>query len=181
MTPTWLDRVLREIASLTVDQVVLRLIVVVMPVIAMCAASASSARWTPWLLVLVFVAALDCAVQPESNLGLLVIVVVAWHWTATVDDLRTPWTLAAALAVATFHVAMAASASVPPAGRWSAAMRIKWVRRFVVVAAITLVAWCGQVALAGTRLTGNGLLLFVSLVALTATALLLRAGSLSRR
>ena len=108
------------------------------------------------------------------------ILLLAWHWGVTVDDLRTPWTLVEALALALFHTAMAAAASVPSAGQWSAAMRIRWLRRFGVVATLTLASWLAQVALTGSRLTGSGLLLFVALVAMTATALLLRAGALSR-
>ena len=181
MTPTRLDLVQREIASWTVDKIVLRLAVVIAPLIALCAAFAGASTWSPWLLLFVFVGAVDCATQTETNLGLLVILLLAWHWAATVDDMRTPWTLVAALAVALFHTAMAAAASVPPAGHWSAVMRIRWLRRFGVVAAVTSAAWCMQVALAGSRLTGSSLLLFVALVALTTGALLLRAGALSRQ
>jgi hypothetical protein len=181
MRQTRFDLVQREIASWTVDQVVLRLAVVIAPVIAICAAFASASSWSPWLLLLVVVGSVDCATQTESNLGLLMILLLAWHWGITVDDLRTPWTLVAALALGVFHTAMAAAASVPSPGHWSNAMRIRWLRRFGVVAAITLASWLAQVALAGSRMTGNGLLLFVALVALTATTLLLRAGALSRR
>jgi hypothetical protein len=180
MTMTRLDLVQREMASWTIDQVVLRVAVFVTPMIAMWAAFTSASTWSPWLLLLV-VAGAFCAAQTETNLGLLVIVVVAWYWVATVDDMRTPWTLVVSLALALFHTAMAAAASVPPAGRWSAAMRIRWLRRFGVVAVITAVAWSVQIALAGARLTGNGLLLFGALVSLTAVALLLRAGALSGR
>ena len=139
-----------------------------------------ASSWSPWLLLLVLVGAVDCATQIESNLGLLMILLLAWHWGVTVDDLRTPWTLVEALALALFHTAMAAAASVPSAGQWSAAMRIRWLRRFGVVATLTLASWLAQVALTGSRLTGSGLLLFVALVAMTASALLLRAGALSR-
>ena len=180
MSLTRLDLVQHEIALWTVDQIVLRLAVVATPLVAISAAFAGASSWSPWLLLLVLVGAVDCATQIESNLGLLMILLLAWHWGVTVDDLRTPWTLVAALALALFHTAMAAAASVPSAGQWSAAMRIRWLRRFGVVATLTLASWLAQVALAGSRLTGSGLLLFVALVAMTATALLLRAGALSR-
>lgn len=181
MIVTRFDRLQRELGSLTADQIVLRSIVMVTPLLTMCAAFASSSHWSVWLLLLAAVAALDCATHPETNLGLLVILLLVWHWGATVDDLRTPWTLVAALSIALFHTAMAAAASVPPAGQWSAAMRIVWQRRFGVVAAVTLAVWCLQLALAGSRPAGNAVLLFAALTALAATALLLRAGAVSRR
>jgi hypothetical protein len=159
-------------------QLGLRLAVLVAPLSALAAGFASAGGWSLWLSVIVVLCAAYCAARPESHVGLGVVVVLALYWLAAVDDLRTPWTLVAALSVAVLHAAMAAAAVAGPAGRWSSPMRVRWLRRFAALGVLTAVAWALEVALAGAQLRGTMVVLLAAMVALTALALLLRARSL---
>jgi hypothetical protein len=156
-----------------------RVLVVVGPAVTMCSAFAGDAAWSPWLLVLVVLGATECALHADSHVGLGVIVVLVWHWAATVDDVRTPWVVPAALGIAVFHTAMAAAATTPPSASWPPQMWIRWVRRFGSVSIAIVVAWLASLVVASADIAGNALLTFVALAIVTATALVLRARSLS--
>lgn len=173
------DEARHDLRSLSLDQLCLRLIVLIAPLVCTSATFAASSNWIPWLLLFVFIGAIECATHTDSNLGFGLIIVQALHWIATVDDRRTPWLLVAALAIAAFHTAMAASGVSAPAARWSRPMRSRWARRLALVAMITVAAWAVELSLTTTDLAGSALVLAASLVMLTLAALALRARSLS--
>jgi hypothetical protein len=173
-----LDDAGRGLRSLTRGQLSLRLLVLAAPLVALSAGFAAADGWSLWLTLLVIVAAIECATRPESHLGLAVVVVLALYWLGAVDDVRTAWTLAAGVAIAVFHAAMAAAAVAGPAGRWSRAMRARWLGRFATVVGLTATSWCLEVVLAGAQIRGTVIVLLAAMAALTATALALRARSL---
>jgi hypothetical protein len=167
-----------DLRSLSRDQFFMRLVVLVMPLLATCATFAAASHWIAWLLILVLAGAVECAIHAESNLGFGIVVVIALHWIATVDDQTTPWALVVALSIAVFHTAMAASGVAAPAARWSKAMRVRWLRRLGIVIVLTVVAWCFEVFVAGTDQRGSAVVLAAALGALTVVALALRARAL---
>lgn len=155
-----------------------RLAIIAAPLAGLAAAFAAASHASLWLTVLVFGLSAVCAVLPDSNIGLLVVVVLAWHWTGTVHDIHTPWVLVAAGAVATFHTAMAAATVAPPSAVWGREMTARWARRLGSLFLVIGVSWVTSLALGHIRLRGNGPLLGASLLAIAAIALLLRAASL---
>ena len=164
--------------AVTRGQLALRLLVLIAPLVALGAGFAAAGGWTVWLLVVVLVGSIDCAVRPESHLGLGLVVVLALYWLAAVDDVRTPWTLVAAVAIAVLHAAMAAAAVAGPGGHWSPAMLARWRRRFAAVVVLTAMAWTLEVVLAGARIEGTMIVMLAAMTALTTSALVLRARSL---
>jgi hypothetical protein len=173
-----LNVVRNDLRTLSRDQLALRLVVLVMPLLATCATFAASSNWIVWFVLLMLVGAVECATHAESNLGVAVIVVLALHWIATVDDQTSPWTLVVALSIAAFHTAMAASGVSAPAARWPKRMRVRWLRRLGIVVILTVVAWCLEMLVAGTDQDGGAVVLAAALGALTVAALGLRARAL---
>lgn len=145
----------------------------------MGAAFAAGASWSPWLLALIVLGGLYCAVQPDTNVGLGVVVVIVWHWGVTVDDVRTPAVMLAALGIAVFHTAMAAASTAPPSAAWPRPVAVGWLRRTTVVAAVIVATWLVMLAITSIEMGGNAVLLLTALGIVTATALVLRARSLS--
>lgn len=161
------------------QQRLLRLAVVLGPVIACLAASAVVRHVLVPVLVLVVVLALCCALQTDSNLGLLVVVVLAWHWAGVVHSPRTPWLLVAALGLLLFHAGMSLSSTGPTTASWSSSDLRRWVRRTTVVGAITLGTWLLTIAIHAIDVDGGVVVLVLSGVLLAAGALVLRARSMS--
>lgn len=164
---------------MSIDQVVLRVCVLVAPLVAVAAAFAAAGHVVWAVGVLVLFAAAVCAMQPDSNIGFFVIVLLAWHWAATVDDRRTVWLLVAAVALCIFHTAMAATTIAPSSARWSPSMRARWWRRLATVIAVTIAAWCVELIVAGTHAAGNAVLLLVALVLIVVAAMVLRTDAVA--
>jgi hypothetical protein len=134
----------------------------------------------PPVAIVVVLLAGACALMPDSHLGLLTLLLLAWYWAAVVDHPTSVATLVAALAVLVFHAALAAATVAPPAARWSRSMLHRWARRTGVVAGATAAAWCVARLLAGTRIDGSAALLSTALLALAGGAAWLRRRSLTR-
>jgi hypothetical protein len=107
------------LSALTRGQLALRLLVLIAPLGALGAGFGAAGEWSVWLVVVVLAGSVDCALRPESHVGLGLIVMLGVYWLAAVEDVRTPWTLVAAVAIALFHAAMAAASVAGPAGHWS--------------------------------------------------------------
>ena len=169
------------IGTLSAHQRVLRLGVLLMPLVAMATASAAASQWSIPLMLLAVALSLACVAQPDSNLGLAVIVLIAWHWAHTVGNVLTPWVLPAAAALMLFHVSMAAATVSPPAARWTASMVARWRRRSLTVMSTIAVSYGLARAFGGLHPAGNALLLACALALLASVALFLRARGLGRR
>lgn len=155
-----------------------RLVIVAMPVVATFATFVASSDWFVWMLPVVLAAALVCAFRRESNAGLAVIVILALHWVAAVEDPTDPWLLVVAMSIAVFHTAMAAEGVAPPGAPWSPAMRARWLGRLAIVLVLTVVARAVEVVVEGADLEGSALVLAAALTVLTIAALTLRARAL---
>jgi hypothetical protein len=172
-------RVGGDLRLLSLGQLGLRVVILVAPLVCTGVTFAAASDWIVWVLLVVLAASIECALHAESNLGFAVILVLALHWLATVDDRSTPYTLAAALAIAVFHTAMAAAGVAAPSARWTSAMWGRWGRRLGCVVLITVAAWLVELSLRTTDLAGSAIVLGAALIALTVAALALRARSLS--
>jgi hypothetical protein len=164
-----------EMHAMSNDQRVLRLAIMAAPVVTVLATFAAARAATWWIFIPVMALALLCAVEPDSNLGLMLIVVAVVHWVAVVEDLTTVWSLVAAIGLGLFHTACAAATVTSSSARWSTAMRRRWAGRFAAVVAVTFVAWSVHYALGADRFASNAALWALALFVLTAAALVLRA------
>lgn len=165
--------------TLSPAQRLIRSAVLVGPIIVLAAVAVDAGSvYPPIAAVVVFLAAV-CALAPDSHVGLLTVLLLAWYWTASVDHPTGVVTLAAGLGVLMFHTALAAATVAPPAARWSATMQRRWAGRMGVVAAITAAAWGAARLVADARIGGSAVLLAAALLALTGGAIWLRHRSLT--
>jgi hypothetical protein len=107
-----------------------------------------------------------CVIVPDSHFGLLVVVLFGVGWMASVDEVTSPWSLAAALALLVFHTALAASSIAAPGARWSPAMRHRWLRRAAVLALLCLASWLVVVAVNAYDLASSSALVAAALAVL---------------
>ena len=158
----------------------LRLCILVMPLVAL-AATAHAGTTAPLLSMILLAMAAACAITPDSHLGLLVLVLLAVHWLAVVDDPGTGWAVMMAVALLMFHVSLAAATVAPPAARWTSAMHRRWGVRTAVVVATAGGTWITARGFAAADATGSAPLLGAALVALVIAGLWVRARSLPSR
>ena len=137
-------------------------------------------RTVPALDAAIVGLALICAAVPDSHTGLLVVALAGIDWWATVDDRVTPWSLAAAGALAVFHVSMAAASLAPVGAQWTPAMSMRWLRRTAVLGAAICITWAGLAAIGDHRVPGNGLLLAAALLVVAGATLWARTASITQ-
>jgi hypothetical protein len=176
------DQTARRLA-LSADQIVVRLVIVLAPPLFVGAACAAATTWAPWPVVLLAAIVLGalCAAQPDTNGGLMVVLLASLMWLITVDDRETPWTLVAALALGGFHTAMAAAGSTPPAAIWNGPMRRQWLGRVAALAGVTAVAWVLEAGLVSGERRGNAAVFVTALLIVAGAALFLRSRSVRPR
>lgn len=158
----------------------LRLTILLAPALVLAAGAIDAGRVSPPVAIGLMLLAATCALMPDGNVGVLTVLLLAWHWGATVDRPTSGATLLAAVGVLLFHAAMAAATVAPPAARWSRAMRQRWARRTAVVAATTAAAWGVARLLGSARLEGSAVVLSTTLLAVATGALWIRYRSLPR-
>ena len=163
------------------QQRLLRLTVLIGPLVTFAAACAAADHVLVPVGVVVAVLAICCALQPDTNAALIVLVVLVWDWAGAVHDHRTPWVLMAAAGLLAFHVGMAMSSIAPATVAWSPATRHRWARRVELVGALTIAAWLSTLAAHAIDLDGGALLLVIAVLLLAAAAVLVHAASLDRR
>jgi hypothetical protein len=161
--------------------VLLRGLVLTSTVVAITCTRFAAYRTVPVLDVAIVCLALVCAAVPDSHTGLLVVALVGIEWWATVDDRVTPWSLAAAAALAVFHVSMAAASLAPVAARWTPAMSRRWLRRTAVLGAAICITWAGLAAIGDHRVRGNEFVLAAALIVVACAALWARTASIAHR
>ena len=148
----------------------LRLLALVSPLVAVACTWIAAGRTVPLVAVVVLVLAARCASVPDSNAGLAVVLVVCLHWLTAVHDPVTPWALAVAAALATFHTSLAAATVAPPAAMWTRAMRRRWLRRFGGAAGASAGTWVAVRAIHDRRPGGDVALVVAALVVLALAA-----------
>lgn len=180
MNPTSLQRWIDEFHETSGQQWLLRAVAVATSIGAVVAAAAANERWWPTGLILVGVLATASAIRPDTHTALLVVVVVVWHWLATVDGVGGPWLLVASLCLLVYHAVIAMSASLPAGGDISSATIGQWLRRTALGGAMTTVVWICVVLFDRRDAAGNGFLTALALAILAAGAVLIRSRSLDQ-
>lgn len=156
----------------------LRAIAVFAAVGAVLAAAGANGRLWPAGLVIVTALALASAVRADTNVALLLVVVVVWHWLATIDDASTAWLPVAAVCLLVHHTVTALTASLPAGGELPRQVLVEWVRRTALVGAATVALWAVVALLDGRAADGNGALTALALAAAGALAVTIRSRSL---
>ena len=169
MNPSALQRMVDELLATSAQQWLLRLVAVVAAFGAIAAAAMANDRWWPFGVVVVVSFSLASAIRPDTHLPFIVIVVIAAHWLATVDDLATPWLPTAGVCLLVFHTVIALAATVPIGGQLPTGVIGRWLWRSALGAGVTVGVWVVAVVFEQRDQTGNGLLTGLAL-AIVATA-----------
>jgi hypothetical protein len=148
-------------------QLAIRLVILLCPVVILLVTGIAGSVWAPVVLLIVPLA-VGSAAMPDSHAGLLLLAVLLTQWGVAVDDPTTPWLLPVVLAAVVMHTAMAAATIVPPGSSWSAVTVRRWLRRTLVVLAVTLLTWFVAFGLAAIGPAGGVWLLVPALLLMVA-------------
>jgi len=151
--------------------VVVRSLIVLSPLAAIGATWLAAHRTVPAVTAPVLLLSIACAARPASHLGLPVVAGIAIQWIAIVHDHTTPWSIAAAAALAVFHVAQAAATVAPPTATWTPAMRVRWIRRSSILIIASAFTWACVELLNSHTPAASTALLTTALLTLAATGL----------
>ena len=180
MSPSALLRnVLDDLSLLSVQQRVLRALVLLGPVLVLVAeAGAGGSAGAGYLVVVLLLTAL-AAVLPDGSVALVLLVLLGLHWTAAAEDRLSPWLVLAATGFLLVHVGCTLAAYGPVTVALPGTLLRLWAWRAARVLAVTVLVWfgVGLVSLAGAP--GSPTLLAVTLVLLCAAALLAGSSALA--
>lgn len=157
----------------------LRILIVVSPLVALACTLAAADQSLPVVKFVIIAAVLACVVYPDSQIGLIVVLLIGIEWLVTVDKQTTPWSIAVAASLAVFHGSMAAASVVPPSAVWTGAMRRRWVRRCATLAPAGVITWVIVIAVHDRDAASSQVLLAASVLTLTIAALWARFGTLA--
>ena len=155
MNPSVLQQWIDEFHATSLQQWAFRLVAVVAPLAALLAAAGANGRLWPAGLFIVTVLAVASAVRPDTHTALSVVVVVLWHWLATVDGVGGPWLPLAAVCLLVHHAVIALSASIPIGGVLPTATVLRWMGRTALVASATVGMWALVAVLDGRDAAGQ--------------------------
>lgn len=159
---------------------VLRLLILLAPVAAVGCTALAAGRTMPALVVVIVGLTLACVLVPDSHLGLLVVVIIAVHWLATVDDVTTPWSLALAATLTVFHAALATTGAAPPSARWTMAMMKRWSLRVGAVWLAAAATWGAALAVDHFEVSKSASIVTSSLMVVALAGLWARSGTVER-
>lgn len=177
MTPSVLQQWVDELLATSRQQWLLRLVTVAAPLGAMLAVAAEVNAWWPFGLVVVTILAAASAFRPDSHTGIVVIVIVAAHWLATVDRSESPWLPVASVCLLTYHAVTAMTATFPAGGNVPSETIGRWVLRTAVGGGFTVALWALVVFLGRREAPGNGLLTALALAIVAGAAIMIRSRS----
>lgn len=151
------------------DQAMLRAAVVLGAMTAVVAAQTAGARPEPWLQAVLTALAVLLALRPESAVGVVVLVGLAYVW-STVPDPLSPLVLLAAAGMVMVHVAALVATQGPVGMQVDGVQTGRWLWRAVVLWLAAATVW-GLVQLAGELPGGRlvyaaGLTLLMGLAAM---------------
>lgn len=176
ITEAQIVRAIKALWILSATQVMLRLLALLGGLVALSTvAIAGRLPLWGWLLSIVFI--LIGAASPDSDAGMLAVLLILLMWLWRVGDVGTPWTPLAAVSLLLMHTAAAAAASIPPRADLPRVSLLRWSRRFAVVTAMTLAAWALGWAFSQAHAPGQALLTVAALSAVGVGALMLRKGA----
>ncbi len=159
----------------------LRVMIGASALVALGCTMAAADDTLPIVKFVIVVLALVCVVVPDGPIGLLVVVLIGIEWLATVDDVTTPWSIAAAASLTVFHVSLAAASVVPPSATWTRSMCRRWGFRCLIVMALGCFTWAVVAALQDRNAASSEVLLAASVLTLAIAGVWVRSGSLAGR
>jgi len=161
------------------DGLLLRVLILVSPITALGFTRLAAGQTPPVIAVPVIALALLCVLLPDSHLGLLVVLLVATGWLATVHDPATPWSIGIAVSLTTFHASLAAATVAPPSARWTPAMRRRWSRRSLAVVVASAGTWVVVAAIDRYEIPSSDVLLAATLLTLAIAGMWAREGTVA--
>lgn len=180
MTGRRLQNLIDDVQATPSQQWSLRAGAFVAAILASLATEIAAGTFLAVVFVAVMVVALVSFLRPDSHAGIGVFFFVGWRWLASVDDVRTPWSIAVAVALLAFHVCTALAAITPPGGIVQSSTVLRWTWRSVLVAAATIGGWLVMIVLHARSAAGNALLTIVAVTLLVAGGLVLRGRTVMR-
>lgn len=157
-------------------QLALRLVIVVagLSAVASIRLAAAEPQPVPDLAIAALVGV--AALFPDGHWGLAVVALVAVDWGLAVDDVTTPWVIAAAVTMVAFHSALAVATIAPIGARLAPATLRRWARRTVVVVASAPPCWLAVVVVERLDPGSNQVLVGAALVVVALAAMWSRRG-----
>ena len=132
----------------------LRVLVLLGPLVALLAQVPAVGAPRPWLVVLTALLAAGFALVPESVVGAVVFLVVAFSWVPGTEGGLSAWSLVAAAGLLVSHVAALMASYGPERLPVSPAVARLWVRRGVLLFLTAPAVWL--LALGARRLPESG-------------------------
>jgi len=172
---------LDNLSRLNLQQLSLRLVVLVAPMVALVAEARAGAHVQTWFIVLVVIFCAVSALLPDSHTGLLVVLTVGLHWALALRDVTSAWVLVAALALLVFHVAGVLASYGPTSVVLDPLLLALWLGRSGVAAAVTALVWLATRVGSGLDLPANGLVLGAALLVVAGWTFLLAHRLVSTR
>jgi hypothetical protein len=168
----------RDVRRITPQQVMLRAIVFVSPLIVLVAGDQAS-RSAPNTMFVVFVVLLaaGAAAIPDSNIALILMIVLFLYWSGAVDDTDTVWSLVAGLATLAFHTATAAASIGPARATIDQTTVGRWLLRATAVAGATVAVWLLVAAAVADESPANAAVVVLALLVVAAFGWLLHRRS----
>lgn len=180
MSARSLQRHVDSVVEASRQQWFLRLAALTTAIGAMFATTAAAGRWSALPLIIVPILAAITAMRPDSHAALVLMVVVMWHWLATVEGIDTPWLPITAACLVGHHSVVALMATVPIGGVLPPGTIVRWLRNTGVAAGGGLVMWALVVVLDRRDAPGNLVLTVLALVVVAAAATAIRSASANR-
>lgn len=135
--------------ALPLSQVAARLVVLLGPLVALLAAAPAGDPPAPWVWVLAVAASTAWAARPDSDVGVLALLLVVVWWALVPGDALHPSVLVAAVAVVAAHVAAVLADAAPAPTPLDPRVVRRWVGRGAVVLVPVPVLWTLARALEG--------------------------------
>lgn len=144
---------------------VARTAIVVSPIVAtICTAIAAGRPFVLGAAVIVVLSAW-CAVLPDSAAGLFVIATLALEWIIRVDDHTSAWSIAIAVSIGVFHMALACASAAPGGAPMARSVYAPWIRNTAVAIVPSVAVWVAIVTLDRLDPGSASLLVAVALIA----------------
>ncbi len=131
----------------------------------------------PIILTIVFGFALAAALRPDLHTGLLVEMIVVWHWLAGTHDPLSPLAMPVALCLFVFHAGLALMSVAPLRAVIDRTVIWRWAVRSGYVVIATVAAWLLVVVMNGRQAAGSVVLTCASFLTLTGLVLVARRRS----
>lgn len=158
----------------------LRLVVFASPLVVLACTSFAGHATPPIVIIPTMALTGWCVRQPDSQLGLAVVLLVGLDWVLQVERSTTPWSIAAAAGLALFHVSMSMAAVVPPGAALTRSIVRRWTLRWLAVVAGAALTWGAAAVVGSVDVDGGPVLLAGSLATLAAGAVWIVSHSLGR-